>query len=121
MIDINSTQLAGNKPKGKRPYFLNDPAVERVLSITMSVAGELAVMRERMDTIEQLLAQKGILNAAEIDAFMPNAEQMEARQKWHAEYIARILRIMQQELEALQQAPEDNLPLEEIAEILGKT
>ena len=47
--------LAGAKPKGKRPYFFDDPAVERVLAITMAVVQELAVTRERLDTIERLL------------------------------------------------------------------
>ncbi len=61
-LDVNA--LANAKAKGKRPYFFDDPAVERVLAITMAVAGELAVM--------------------------------------HAAYISRILRIVHQELEALQ-------------------
>ena len=43
---IDYIHIASNKSKGKRPYFFKDPAVERVLNITMSIAGELAVARE---------------------------------------------------------------------------
>ncbi len=121
MSNIDYIRLASNKAKGARPYFLEDKAVERVLNITMAVAGEVAVMRERMDTIERLLEAKGILNRSEIEAFVPNDEQAEARQQWHADYISRILRIVQQEVEALQQAPENNLTMEEVADILSKT
>ena len=42
-MELDYIKLAGNKAKGQRPYFFADPAVERVLNITMAVAGELAV------------------------------------------------------------------------------
>lgn len=118
-MEINDIILAGNKAKGGRPYFYDDPAVERVLNITMAVAGELAVARERLDTIERLLEQKGILSRNEIDAFEPDGVIAQERQRWHSSYIARVLRIVQQELEALQN-PENNKPMEEIAEDLAK-
>lgn len=116
---INDILLSNNKSKGKRPYFMEDPAVERVLNITMAVATELAVTHERLDTIERLLERKGLILREEIEKFEPTPEQAEQRQHWHATYIARILRIVQQELEALQQAPENNRDLEDIAEELG--
>lgn len=90
---------AGAKPAGKRPYFL-EPQVERVLAITMSIAQELAVARQRADTLERLLKAKGILAEGEIDAFAPDAAAGAERQMWNQEYIARILRIVQQENEA---------------------
>ena len=120
-MKLDHIRMASNKAKGARPYFLEDKAVERVLNITMAVAGEVAVLRERMDTIERLLAAKDILSNAEIEAYIPTESEAEERQKLHAEYISRILRIVQQEVEALQQAPENNLPMEEVAEILGRT
>lgn len=115
---INDILLSSNKAKGKRPYFLENPEVERVLNITMVVAMELGVMHERLDTIERLLEKKGIMAKSEIDAFEPNNEEVIARQLWHARYIARVLRIVQQELESLQQDPENNLTMEEVAERL---
>jgi hypothetical protein len=117
---INDILLSSNKAKGKRPYFLEDKSVERVLNITMAVASEVAVMHERLDTIERLLSSKNILQAYEIETFMPNPAEAEERQRWHASYVARILRIVQQELEALQQDPQNNRSMEEIAEELGR-
>ncbi len=117
---INDILLSSNKAKGKRPYFLEDKTVERVLNITMAVAGELAVMHERLDTIERLLEKKNILQRSEIESFIPNSEEAEERQRWHATYIARVLRTVQQELEALQQDPSHNRSMEEIAEELGR-
>ncbi len=117
---LNDVLMAGNKAKGKRPYFLEDKSVERVLNITMAVASEVAVQHERMDTIERLLEKKGILSRQEIESFQPSISEGEERQLWHARYISRILRIVQQELEALQESPENNRSMEEIAKELGK-
>lgn len=117
MESIDYIKMAGTKAKGGRPYFFENPAVERVLNITMAVAGEVAVLRERMDSIERLLEAKGVLSREAIDAYVPDDTAAAQRQQWHAEYIARILRIVQQELEAMAQ-PENNVPLDEIADQL---
>jgi hypothetical protein len=90
---------AGAKPAGKRPYFL-DPEVERVLAIVMVVVQELAVARQRGDTLERLLRAKGILDEGEIDAFAPDPQAAIERAQWTQEYLARVLRIVQQEAEA---------------------
>jgi len=97
---IDPLKLAGSKPKGKRPFFLKDPDVERVMAITMAVAQELAVMRERLDTVERLLESKGISHE-DIENFQPTPDQADQRGAWTQEYLARIMRIYQQDIEAL--------------------
>ena len=94
-------RLAGAKARGKRPYFFRDPDVERVLSIVMAVAGELAVLRQRLDTIEALLDARGSISREDIENFEPTAGRQAERGRWTEEYLARILRIVQQEIEAL--------------------
>ena len=115
---IDPLALAGAKPKGKRPYFLKDPDVERVLAVTMAVAQELAVVRERLDTVERLLESKGITQA-DIEAFSPTPQEADERGAWHQEYLARILRIYQQEIEALDKPNEQSS--EDVAHELAKT
>ncbi len=110
-IDVNA--LANAKAKGKRPYFFDDPAVERVLAITMAVAGELAVTRERLDTVERLLEAGTSVTKANIEAYRPDDDAARERQEWHAEYINRILRIVHQELEGLQN---DDVSPEQLAD-----
>jgi hypothetical protein len=102
MSFADALQQAGAKPAGKRPYFL-DRQVERVLAITMALAQELAVARQRTDTLERLLTARGLLAAGEIDDFAPDAAASAERQMWNQEFIARILRIVQQENEAATQ------------------
>lgn len=104
--DLDSIALAGSKARGKRPWFFADADVERVLSITMAVAGELAVLRQRLDTIETLLEERGSVSKADIESFAPSAAQQEHRGRWNQAYLARILRILQQEQEALERPDE---------------
>jgi hypothetical protein len=100
------------KPAGKRPYFFT-PEVERVLAITMAISQELAVTRQRLDTVERLLAAKGIVTKAEIDNFVPTTADHEERGLWNQEYVVRILRIVQQEAEAVEAATRGELTSEE--------
>jgi hypothetical protein len=116
---VNDILMAGNKSKGGRPYFLDDPAVERVLNISMAVAAEVAVLHERMDTIERLLEVKGVLTKKEIEEYVPDDQAAEERQTWHARFTARILRIVQQEVEAVAH-PENNVPMRTIADEINE-
>lgn len=100
--DIDPIALAGTRPKGKRPYFFKDPDVERVLSIAMVIAMEHAVTRQRLDALERLLESKGVATRAELDQLQPDAAAEAERTLWMQEYIARVLRIVQQETEALE-------------------
>jgi len=99
MSFADALDQAGAKPAGKRPWFL-EPQVEKVLAITMTLAQELAVVHQRADTLERLLRAKGLLAEGEIDAFAPDAVASAERQMWNQEFIARVLRIVQQDNEA---------------------
>jgi len=115
--------LTGAKPQGKRPYFFDDPAVERVLAITMALAQELAVTRERLDTVERLIERAGEhggkFSRADIDAYAPSPSEACERAEWQRMYLARVLRIVQQEIEALNK-PEANVDIAATADELGK-
>ena len=60
------------------------------------------MLRERMDTVERLLEQKGSISRADIDAFVPDQSAGEERGLATRAYIARVMRGFQQEVEALE-------------------
>lgn len=107
---------AGAKPAGKRPFFL-DSEVETVLAITMAAVQELAVSRQRIDTLERLLEQKGVLDREEIETFQPDKDAAVERALATQEYIARVLRIVQQRNEANKAA--GDIASEDVAVELG--
>ncbi|WP_029011456.1 hypothetical protein [Niveispirillum irakense] len=92
---------ASAKPTGKRPQFLNNWEAERAMAIAMTLAGELAVTRQRLDTLERVLTAKGILTREEIESFVPTKAEAAERGLWNQEFIARVLRVVQQEAEAM--------------------
>ena len=117
MTKLDPLALAGAKSKGKRPYFFENADTERVMTIVMALAQEVAVMRERMDTIERILEKKGTVSRADIDTFAPSKAEAEERGAWTQEFIARILRVIQQEREAIEMLDQYS---EEVAEELAR-
>jgi hypothetical protein len=98
--DLDWIARSSLKAKGKRPQFL-DPEDDRILSILMALVGEVSVMRERMDTIERLLESKGAIRRADIEAYAPDLETGRERNLIIREYIARIMRGVHQDMQAL--------------------
>jgi predicted nucleic acid-binding Zn-ribbon protein len=87
--------------KGKRPVYFEDSQVDKLLAIVMALTGEVSVLRERLDTLERLLETKGILSISEIEAYQPDDSVAKEREQWRADYIARVLRVLQEELGSL--------------------
>jgi len=114
---VDVAQLANQKAQGKRPEYFNDAMAENHFSMTMALVAELAVARERIDSLERVLADKGILDTQDVENFIPDQEAAEQRQLAQLEYSARIFRGLQQ---ALQQSSAQDKSMDEMAEILGK-
>lgn len=89
------------KAKGKRPTFFDDPQIDKVVGIVMALAGEVSVLRERIDTIERIAAAKGLFTQDDIEAYRPDEAGAAARDAWRAEYIERVLRVVHEELEGI--------------------
>ena len=95
---------AGTRAKGARPKYFEDPATDRLLSIVMALAGEVAVVKERLDTVERLLDARGSITRADIEAYVPDRGAGHERGLMHREFAARILRGVQQDMESLEMA-----------------
>lgn len=119
MSDIDPLKLAGAKAKGKRPWFFEDADVERVMNITLALMQEVAVVRERLDTVERLLERDGTVTRDAIEAYTPSKSEADERGLMMQEYIARCLRILQQDREAIARGKEASS--EEVADEFAQT
>ncbi len=79
--------------RGERPYFFNDPAIDKLLAMFMALVGEVAVLRERHDTIERLLEREGAITRDAIEGYEPTAAVREERDAWRDAYLRQVLRI----------------------------
>lgn len=85
--------------KGRKPQYFSDPAIDKLLWITMTLASELSVTRDRLDAVERLLERKRVLKVADVDGYEPSPEAEAAREVRRQEYLDRVLRAVQAELE----------------------
>jgi hypothetical protein len=85
-------------PRGIKPHYFADPATDKLLQIVIALAGELSVTRDRLDLIERLAARRGLFEAGDLEAFDLSQAETAEREANRAEFIARILRALQQEL-----------------------
>jgi hypothetical protein len=113
--DMDFIALANTRAKGKRPTYLADASEDRLLSILMALAGDVGVMRERLDTVERLLETKGTISRADIENYHPDRDAQYERGVMQREFIARILRGVEQDMQAL---GEIEPPLEEVVKEL---
>ena len=94
--------------KGKRPDYFADPATDKLLSMVMVLAQELAVTRDRLTTIEQLIEENGLFEIAKIDNYTLSDDQVEQRSERHTAFISKLLRTVLSELEALKDDAHSN-------------
>ena len=116
--DLDWISLAGKKAKGKRPQYFDAPENERMLSILMALVAEVSVVRERLDTVERLLDEQGTISREDIENYEPDRDAGFERGLKTREYIARVMRGVQQSLEAMQKEEPD---LETVSKDIGNS
>jgi len=79
------------KAKGKRPVYLDNAKVDRLLTMIMTLASEVSVLHDRLDTLERLAQEKGILSLEDIEAYQPDEQTQQQREQWRQAYLERLL------------------------------
>jgi len=87
--------------KGKKPQYFSDPAIDKLLWMTLTLMEELSVTRDRLDTVERLLAAKQVLRRAEVEGWQPDAKAAAERVAARGRYVDRMMRAMHAELEEI--------------------
>jgi len=96
--------------KGKRPVFATgdtDANLNRLLAMVSALSAEVAVLRDRQHTLEQLLARQGGPGPAAIEQFEPDAADVAGRLRWQAEFLRRVYWILEREAEEAGEAGHD--------------
>ena len=89
----------GRVAKGKRPLYFHDPATDKLMAIVLSLVGELAVTRDRLDALERLLEADGKLSRNKLDRVEFDDSVTAERDRGRHDYIRRVMRIVTMELE----------------------
>jgi hypothetical protein len=83
--------------RGKRPQFYATPGLDQAMSMIMVLANELMVVRDRLDTVEQVAAGKGLVLDAEIEAYEPDQAVLERREARRQDFLDRLYYLARKE------------------------
>lgn len=79
----------------KRPHQFDDPAIDTLLSIVLSLGNEVYALRDRVRIIEKMLEAKGTISRADIEAYKPTLEEEEELRKDNDAFMARLFRVFE--------------------------
>lgn len=85
------------KPTGNHPQAMAEPQAERVLAITIALAGEIAVLHEKLDTLARVATEKDRFTLADLEDYQPTPEIAAERDAWRKAYIQRVLNVLHED------------------------
>ena len=88
----DAVRLPG-ETRGKRPHFFDDPAIDQMMTFMIELTTEVAVLRERLDTVEQLLEERGSVTREAIESYQPDPQREAQRSAWRDAYLKRVFRM----------------------------
>lgn len=101
MRKLEAVARAAAASSGPRPHFLENADCDRLLSMLLAVASQLSAVNERLDTLEKVLENRGLLSGSELADYQPDEAAQAARLEWDEAFVARMFRVLAYELDAL--------------------
>ena len=96
-------ELAENEPGrigGKRRAIPGtSEAEEQLLAMVTALTGELAITRERLDTLERLVEKAGVVAQADVEGFVADEAQARQRKSIRRRIIGKIFRPLREAAE----------------------
>jgi len=82
-------------PKGKRATFYAEPGVDQLYGVVAALAAELWAARERIDTLERVLEQSGVMPPNAVEGFAAGPELAARRQQDREAFIQRVFQVLE--------------------------
>ena len=85
--------------KGKKPKYLDDDSIDNLMAMIMTLTQEISVLRDRIDTFEQILDEKNLISEDEFDEFIPSDVLETIRKNRRHQLLERVLLPIKKDLE----------------------
>tara|TARA_R110002110_G_scaffold303525_1_gene517611 strand:- start:32246 stop:32614 length:369 start_codon:yes stop_codon:yes gene_type:complete len=92
MTATNNYASSRRIARNKRPAFFDNAETDLLMSMIVALAGEVSVLRDRLDSHERLSAEQGGFGPADVNAYRPDTETMAQRNAARAAYLRRVMR-----------------------------
>jgi hypothetical protein len=79
--------------KEKFPCFFDDPAIDQMMTFFVELAAEVAVVYDRVDTVERLLETKGTVSREDIETYRAPDVVEEERMARRDAFLKRVFRM----------------------------
>lgn len=99
MIDTDLIALASRPARGRRPQFCEDPLTEQLFGISLGLATELAVTRQRLASLERVLRERGLIDD-DVEGRQPSAAESAMDSAALDDLLARVFRPLIQDIGA---------------------
>lgn len=86
----------------QRPEFFEADGVDKLFSMCMALAEQLAVANEKFDSLSRILIEKNVLSPEEIDNYIPSPQVEQDRNEAHQILVRGILGVIDKELDELE-------------------
>ena len=83
--------------KGKRPVFYDAPGLDQAMSMILVLANEMAVLHDRLDSSERVMAANGVDLAGGIESLTLDQAALEAREAWRQDFLDRLFYLMRKD------------------------
>jgi hypothetical protein len=83
----------------RRPIPDESPEVGRLSAMVLALLGELAITRERLDTVERLLEAANVMQQGDIEGFEPDEQAAVERERLRQRQIGKVMRPFRLDLE----------------------
>jgi hypothetical protein len=85
--------------RGRRPQFFDDRSIDQLHGMVMAMATEMAVLYERIDTMERVAAHKGVMLREELAGYAPDEAAQAEREAWRQRLLDRMFYLYREELD----------------------
>ena len=85
--------------KGKKPRYLDDGSIDNLMAMIITLTQEISVLRDRIDTFEQILEDKNVILEKEFDEFIPSDDLETMRKNRRHQLLERVLLPIKKDLE----------------------
>jgi hypothetical protein len=82
---------------GRRPAFFDQDGVDQILAMTLELATELAVVKERLYVLERVAARSGMELTMGIESFTPNETEATQMADMRAKLTSNLFRTLSRE------------------------
>lgn len=106
--------------RGRRPRFYQTPGVDETMTMVLTLAQELVVLRERLEASERVMARHGIALKEEIETLETDDAQLREREAWRQEFLGRLFQFAQQARTEMAGQYSEDWYLKTLAEIARK-